>query len=102
MNENDIYAAQNMYDAWDNGDRHAIRQQFANREAVITAKRTEHVATIKSFDTFDEADAYRKKFAHADLYGLYGMWQSSEKQLWTPMPLSVLKAMMEFKEPRND
>ena len=37
--------AENMYDAWDNGDRHEIRQQFANREAVSTAKRTEHVAT---------------------------------------------------------
>ena len=35
MNENDIYAAQNMYDAWDNGDRPAIRQQFARRDELI-------------------------------------------------------------------
>ena len=26
---------ENMYDAWDNGDRHEIRQQFARRDELI-------------------------------------------------------------------
>ena len=33
--------AENMYDAWDNGDRHEIRQQFARREEA--AERREWV-----------------------------------------------------------
>jgi hypothetical protein len=36
---NDTYAAENMYDAWDNGDRHEIRQQFARREEIIRMAR---------------------------------------------------------------
>ena len=31
--------AENMYDAWDNGDRHEIRQQFARREEIIRMAR---------------------------------------------------------------
>ena len=27
--------SENMYDAWDNGDRHEIRQQFARRDELI-------------------------------------------------------------------
>ena len=31
--------SENMYDAWDNGDRHEIRQQFARREEIIRMAR---------------------------------------------------------------
>lgn len=62
-------------------------------------ERTVSVSTIHGFDSFDKADAYRKKFKHQELYGVYGIWQSEAKQLWVPMPLSVLHAIMEFQEP---
>lgn len=41
----DTYAAENMYDAWDNGDRHEIRQQFARREEIIRMAREAGVHT---------------------------------------------------------
>ena len=61
--------------------------------------RTVSVSTIHGFDTFEEANAYRKKLKNHELYGVYGIWQSETKQLWVPMPLSVLHVIMEFQEP---
>ena len=56
MNENDIYAAQNIYDAWDNGDRPAIRRKFARREELIRMAR-EAGFCVEQIDTFDEVFA---------------------------------------------
>lgn len=59
-----------------------------------TEKRTEHIVSMGSvFDTSEDADAFRKKLKDPDLYGLYGMYKSEDKQLWVAMPLRVLDAM---------
>lgn len=36
---NDTYAAENMYDAWDNGDRHEIRKRFSRLEELTRMAR---------------------------------------------------------------
>lgn len=65
----------------------------------MTEKRVEHVTSLGSvFDTFEEADAFRKKLKHPEIYGLYGMYKSEDKQLWVTMPLHVLDAMAKGKE----
>jgi hypothetical protein len=59
----------------------------------------ENVMAINAFDTADEARAFRKKLRYPEQYGIYGMYQSKEKQLWVTMPLTALKALWDFKEP---
>lgn len=61
-----------------------------------TEKRTEHIVSMGSvFDTFEDADAFRKMLKKPDLYGVYGIYKSEDKQLWVAMPLRVLDAMGE-------
>jgi hypothetical protein len=60
---------------------------------------TETVTSLNNvFDTFEEANAFRKTLKHPESYGLYGMYQSEDKQLWVAMPLHVLDAMMAKEE----
>ena len=59
----------------------------------------EDVVSFNAFDTVEEARAFRKKLRYPEHYGVYGMYQSKEKQLWVTMPLTALKALWDFKEP---
>ena len=51
--------AENLYDAWDNGDRHEIRKRFARREEIIRMAREagyqhpDAVGTCEDFAYFD-------------------------------------------------
>ena len=60
--------------------------------------KTESITTINGFSSPEEAEAHRNKLLHKDLYGLYGIYKDEQTQLWVPMPLKVLTAIMEFKE----
>ncbi len=68
----------------------------------MTEKIDNVVSAWNVFDTEAEALAFRKKLEHADLYGVYGMWQSKEKQLWVAMPLVALEVIANFREPREN
>jgi hypothetical protein len=58
----------------------------------------ENAMSLNPFDTAEEARAFRKKLRYPELYGIYGLYQSKEKQLWVTMPLTVLTALFDFKE----
>lgn len=58
----------------------------------------ENAMAINPFDTAEEARAFRKKLRYPELYGIYGLYRSEEKQLWVTMPLTVLKALFDFQE----
>ena len=58
----------------------------------------ETVTTINGFRSYEDAEAHRDKFLHKDLYGLYSIYVDEQNHLWAPMPLKVLKAMMDFRE----
>ena len=60
--------------------------------------KTKSVTAINSFLSFEEAEAHRNKLLHKDLYGLYGIYKDEQIQLWVPMPLKILTAIMEFRE----
>lgn len=65
-------------------------------------EKIDNVVSIDAFDSEAEAQAFRKKLAYPDLYGVYGMWQSKEKQLWVAMPLVALEVIANFREPREN
>jgi hypothetical protein len=60
--------------------------------------RTETVTAINGFMSYEDAEVHRKKFMHKDLYGLYCIYVNDKTQLWVPMPLKVLSAIMKFNE----
>ena len=78
----------------------------ATRRAIVkVAKAKETVFELVTFNallTRDEALDFRKKLKHAHLYGLYGVYQTPEKQLWVVMPLKALKVINDFVEVEDD
>ena len=56
---------------------------------------------IKGFKSFEDADNYRCKLKHKELYGLFGICEEDLNQLWCVMPLSVLNQIMDFDESRG-
>ena len=58
----------------------------------------ETMTHINGFLSYEDADTHRNKFMHKDLYGLYCIYVDEKAQLWAPMPLKVLNAIMEFNE----
>ena len=65
-------------------------------EALEQAEKVESISSLSAFDTAEEALAFRKKLKHPALYGIYGMYQSAEKQLWGVIPLAALEEMWKF------
>ena len=82
------------YDVWDNGDRHEIRQQFAERKKLL------NIACIQGFENREEADAHRKTFMHKDLHGLFQIF-TPDCQLWCVLPVVALEAIVNFTEPKE-
>jgi hypothetical protein len=58
----------------------------------------ETVMTLNGHASREDAEARRNKLMRKDLYGLYCIYVDDKTQLWAPMPLKVLNAMMEFNE----
>jgi len=54
--------------------------------------------TLNAFYTRTEALEFRKKIMHEHLYGVYGVYQSEDKQMWVVMPLKALNLMQDYKE----
>lgn len=58
----------------------------------------ETVTAINGFLSYEDAEAHRNKLLHKDLYGLYSIYVDEQTHVWVPMPLEVLKAIMDFRE----
>ena len=74
--------SENMYDAWDNGDRHEIRQQFARREEIIRMAREAGIE-IDAWEPLYEGDleGFRVcEFTHEELERFAALVAAAERE----------------------